>query len=397
MNGKSYRRQFLKKASTIAFLFFLIIISFSCAHKDNDDSEEDTASKTEEVKELTAEEQRWVDFLITKDEINLNFKEDEPLKRYSFANFQGTKDEWRSATKDRFSKLIGFEYPDMGDVRVIRKQEFDGVEITALAMKIDEKLTIPAYILKPAGKEPDKSAVMAIHGHGRVEPAIGQYDDYHHKFAWELAKDGHLVIAPELRGFSKMNNMAHHDSLNILDYWEGKWQFTLATDGFLYGRTIIGATVEDLVRWENWFAQEYSVKELDVCGISYGGDLTIYYPVFSERVNRIFCSGSMGSFTWIFRSCYNAPAHCIPNVLNWMDRSDIAGLNFPSPIMIHYGEYDTPSRDNASAANNPSGKPAYDELRSIYKAFGEENVISWLVTKGSHHEMDIPALLKYFN
>ncbi len=377
------------------FSIVLVMVSISCVHKQEDDSEKDSAKQAEEVKELTPEEQKWADFLITRDEINLNFKEDEPARRYSFNNFRGTKDQWKRETKARFSQLIGFQYPETGRVEVLRVEEFDGVEISALKMKISDDLTIPAYVLKPAGREADKSAVMAIHGHGRVEPAIGQYDDYHHKFAWELANDGHLVIAPELRGFSKLSNMAYHDTLNILDYWEGKWQFTLATDGFLYGHTIIGATVEDLIRWENWFSEKYSVKELDVCGISYGGDLTIYYPVFSERVNRIFCSGSMGSFTWIFRSCYNAPAHCIPDVLNWMDRSDIAGLNYPSPIMIHYGEYDTPSHDNASAANNPSGPPAYDELRSIYKSFGNEDLISWLLTKGSHHEMDIPALLKF--
>ena len=105
----------------------------------------------------------------------------------------------------------------------------------------------------------------------------------------------------------------------------------------------------------------------------------------------------MGSFTWIFRSCYNAPAHCIPHVLNWMDRSDIAGTLYPSPIMIHYGEFDTPSKQNASAANNPSGPPAYEELKNIYRAFGDESLISWLVTKDAHHEMDIPALLKFMD
>ena len=380
----------------IAVSLILALVNFSCV-QNPENAEHKAASNTSEVKELTPEEQKWLDFLITRDEINLNFKEDEPRRLLSFENFSGTKEEWKQQTKEKFSELIGFQYTQAGVVKFLRSNEFDGVEIPALKMRISDDLTIHAYLLKPAGREPYKSAVMAIHGHGRVEPAIGQYDDYHHKFAWELARDGHLVLAPELRGFSKLNNMAAHDTLTILDYWEGRYQFTLATDGFLYGNTIIGTTVEDLVRWENWLAETYFVEEIDVCGISYGGDLTIYYPVFSERVDRIFCSGSMGSFTWIFRSCYNAPAHCIPHVLNWMDRSDIAGLNYPSPIMIHYGEYDTPGKDNASAANNPSGPTAYQELRSIYRAFGNEDLLSWLVTPDSHHEMDISALLKFLN
>ena len=375
--------------------FSLILISFSCDNQNQKQGEEEVSENREEEKELTPEEQKWVDFLITKDELNLNFREGDPPRKLSFANYKGSPEKWRAEVKSKFRELTGFTYPSAGVVRKLRTDVFDGVEITALLMKIDNQVTVSAYLLKPEGKEPDKSALMAIHGHGRVEPAIGQHDDYHHKFAWELARDGHLVLAPELRGFSKMNNMAHHDTLNILDYWEGRWQFTLATDGFLYGKTIIGYTAEDIIRWENWFAKTYDIDELDVCGISYGGDLTICYPVFSERVNRIFCSGSMGSFTWIFRSCYNAPAHCIPHILKWMDRSDIAGTLYPSPIMIHYGEYDTPSKQNASAANNPSGPPAYEELKNIYRAFGDESLVSWLVTKDAHHEMDIPALLAY--
>jgi len=375
---------------------FLLMISFFCCQPKPAEEAAEEEAVEEEVRELTPQEKKWADFLISKDELNLNFKEAEPPRRLSFANYKGSKEDWKSEVKSKFAQLIGFDYPQTGEVIVLREEEFEGVSITALKMKINNDLTIPAYLLKPSGRDPYRSAVMAIHGHGRVEPAIGQYDDYHHKFAWELAKKGHLVLAPELRGFSKLNNLAEHDSLNRLDYWEGKWQFTLATDGFLYGNTIIGATVEDLVRWENWLAENYGVDQLDVCGISYGGDLTISYPVFSERVNRIFCSGSMGSFTWIFRSCYNAPAHCIPHILNWMDRSDIAGLLYPSPIMIHYGEYDTPGPDNHSAAYNPSGIQAYEELRAIYRSFGNEELISWLVTKDSHHEMDIPALLKYF-
>ncbi len=380
----------------ISIIIALILVTvYSCKQVEENDKAESVTK--EEVKELTPEEQKWVDFLITKDEINLNFKEGEPHRKLSYANYKGKKEDWKRETKAKFAELIGFDYPVTGEVTVLRESVFEGVRIIALKMKVSDNLSIPAYLLSPANKKPYKSAVMAIHGHGRVEPAIGQYDDYHHKFAWELARDGHLVLAPELRGFSKLNNLAEHDSLNRLDYWEGHRQFTMATDGFLYGNSMIGATVEDLIRWENWFAENYEVDQLDVCGISYGGDLTICYPVFSERVNRIFCSGSMGSFSWIFRSCYNAPAHCIPNVLNWMDRSDIAGLNYPSPILIHYGEYDTPSPDNASAANNPSGITAYNELKEIYNSFGNENIISWLVTKGKHHEMDIPALLGYFN
>ena len=79
-----------------------------------------------------------------------------------------------------------------------------------------------------------------------------------------------------------------------------------------------------------------------------------------------------------------------------MDRADIAGLLAPSPIFIHYGEYDTPSHDNASAANNPSGPLAFEELKTIYEAFGVHDAITYYVTPDTHHEMDIQKLIEFF-
>lgn len=356
-----------------------------------------TSCQSKKKEEKTPEQIKWDHFIIQKDELKLNYSQEPGALQLAFKNYEGSADRWKQEAKEKFRELINFNDPEPGPVEFIREMETEGVLIKAYIMSLSQQFSIHAYLLEPADGNITASTVMGIHGHGRVEPAIGMYDDYHHKFGLELAKSGHRVLCPELRGFSKLNNLAAHDTLNCLDYWEGRYQFTLPTDAFLYGKNMVGETVEDLVRWEKWLINEFGTEELDVCGISYGGDLTICYPVFSKVSNRIFCSGSMGSFTWIFRSCYNAPAHCIPGILQWMDRADIAGLLAPSPIFIHYGEYDTPSKDNASAANNPSGPIAFDELKNIYAAFGApESLLTYYVTPGIHHEMDIPKLIEFF-
>jgi len=337
------------------------------------------------------------EFLIKKTELNLRYSHPPADRRLSFHNVDLPPERWKIEAKAKLKEILKISEIDSGEVEELRKIEFQGVAIHALLMKIDDNLTIPAYLLVPNPAGPQKSAVMAIHGHGSVEPTIGLVDDYHHCYALELAKDGHLVLAPELRGFSTLNDLADHMEINRLDYWIGRYsQFTLVTDGFLYGNSLIGETVEDLLRWEDWFAQNHNVKELDVVGISYGGDLAIVYPVFSHRTRKIFASGTMGSFTAIFERCYNAPAHCIPGILEWMDRSDIAGLNVPRPVVLHYGELDTPSPTNASASYNETVHGSLEELKEIYKAFGAEDEVQLIVTPGKHHEMDIPQLLKFF-
>jgi dienelactone hydrolase len=333
-------------------------------------------------------------FLISQDELNLSFKYSDPERQLSFANYQGTYEEWKQATFQKFVELIAYKAPVQRSVRELRSMLHEGITYHALIMEAGAQLSIPAYLLVPSGNI--RGYVMAIHGHGDVEAMIGLRDDYHHCFAMELAKQGFMVLCPEHRGFSTLGNLSADIPGDNLDYWVSRVnQFTLVTEGFLYGNTLIGETIADFVAWEEWWTRTYQVNRFEVAGISYGGDLALYYPLFSERVDKIFCSGSLGSFSGIFATSYNAPAHCIPGILKWMDRSDIAGLNAPRPILLHYGELDTPGPHNYSAAYNPSVGPSVRELKEIYKQSGAEEKVILKVTPEFHHEMDNQLLISF--
>jgi len=334
-------------------------------------------------------------FFVRPEELTLKFRHQGAERRLSFAKHQGSPDAWRRECRAKLAELLGFSPPAPCKTRLLRTTTCGGVTIEAWVMQVDDSLSIPAYFLSPRGGS--QKAVMAIHGHGQAEPCIGQRDDYHHAFALNLARAGHTVLCPAFRGFGVLRDVARQQENYCLDYWS--WnrgpQFTLVTDAFLHGKTLVGEHVADLLRWEQWLAEAKGVTSLDVAGISYGGDLAITYPVFSERVRRIYASGSLGSFSVIFARCYNAPAHCIPGVLTWMDRSDIAGLNAPRPIRIHYGEKDVLAPDNNSASYNETVEPAMAELKAIYKAFDAEPQVSLRITPNAVHEMENDDLGKF--
>lgn len=337
-------------------------------------------------------------FFVRPEELTLRSPHGPGSRALSFARFTGKPEAWKKACREKLAELLGYVPPSSpAAVRRLRAIEHEGVTIEAWVMTVNKDLSMPAYLLIPKSGGRRGHAIMAVHGHGHAEPCVGLRDDYHHAFALRLAQAGHLVLCPELRGFGALVDMAKSDENHWLDYWGGErgGQFTLVTDGFLYGKTLIGQTIEDLIRWEDWLAETKGVKTVDTAGISYGGDLVITYPAFSKRINKIYTSGSMGSFAPIFARCYNAPAHCIPRVLQWMDRSDIAGLSAPRPIRLHYGELDKPGPHNASASYNETVEPALVELRAIYRAFGAEKRVSMRVTPGRWHEFENEDLLAF--
>lgn len=334
-------------------------------------------------------------FFVRPEELTLKFRHEGAERGLSFAKYKGAPQAWRTECRAKLAELLGFSSPAPCKARLLRSATCGDVTIEAWVMQVADSLSIPAYFLSPRGGS--RKAVMAIHGHGQAEPCVGAGDDYHHMFALNLAQAGHVVLCPALRGFGVLGDVARQQENYCLDYWS--WdrgpQFSLVTDAFLYGKTLVGEHVEDLLRWEQWLSDVKGVATLDVAGISYGGDLAITYPVFSERVRRIYASGSLGSFSVIFSRCYNAPAHCIPGVLKWMDRSDIAGLNAPRPIRIHYGEKDVVAPDNNSASYNETVEPAMAELRAIYRAFNAEPQVSLRVTPNAVHEMENEDLRKF--
>ncbi|TDD47586.1 hypothetical protein E1263_34135 [Kribbella antibiotica] len=330
------------------------------------------------------------DFLVRAEELELRYRGPRPGLRLAFGRTGLAWAEWREAAAAKLGEVLAVDAAvTAGAVTELRRTTTEGVEVVALVMAVGGGLSVPAYLLNPGGPR----VVMALHGHGQVDECLriaGVYEDYHHNFAIELAKAGHTVLLPELRGFGALSDLAAQRDGESLSYW--RWGehmvYPLLTDLFQRGRTLMGDTIEDLLRWEDWLD-----AECDVVGISWGGDLACTYPVFSRRVRSIFASGTLGSFEAVFAEAGNAPAHCIPGVLEWFDRADIAGLNAPRRLDLHYGALD---RDG-SAAYNRTAPEAFARLQEIYAAAGAPDDVTLHVTEGIGHEMDVELLLNFLS
>ena len=340
-------------------------------------------------------------FLIRPDELIRRFARPPPAEALSYERVGGAFAAWRDRARAKLAELLGFRPPPSAEVRRLRATEHEGVTVHALIMTPEDGLDVPAYLLLPREDAFPGAAVMAIHGHspGLAAGPLGLAEDAYRGFAMAAAKAGCRVLLPIHRGFGALRDLAADRRGYRLDY-EQSMHFSYVTDAFLHVRTVVGENVEDLLRWEQWLAAELGVTRVLAAGLSYGGDLALTYPVFSDRVERIFASGSSGAFALQFCRCYNGPAHCIPGILNWMERADIAGMNAPRPLLLHYGELDTPSlnegRDeNYAAAYNQAVPQLLEQSRRIYAAAGAEEDVQLIVTPNVGHVMDTEALLEF--
>jgi predicted alpha/beta hydrolase len=336
-------------------------------------------------------------FFITPEELRLQFTYQVGRYAFSFRSTTLSFAQWRDQSSAKLAELLGFQQPELAPAQDLRQTTVTNVRIHALRMAVSDDLSLPAYLLVPLQPRASSHLVLALHGHGEVEPCIGSRDDYHHHFALSLAQHGYIVLCPELRGFGALRNLARDRDGYRLDYWQwgSHMAYSLVIDGFQRGHTLLGDTTADLLRWEHWLATIYPNTPIDVVGISYGGDLALCYPIFSSRVARIFASGTLGSFEPIFARGYNAPAHCIPGIVHWLDRADIAGLNAPRPVAFHYGALDVPGSDNYSASYNETVSSAVAQVRAIYEAADARQHVHLLVSEGKHHEIDLDAVLQF--
>jgi len=334
--------------------------------------------------------------LIPKEDLTLKYAFDLPKKSYAYEASENPQ-EWQERCREKLKQLIVCDFNfDKREVKVHHTTNMDFGVVHSLIMQVSDNLSIPAYLFIPHEIK-SEVAVIAVQGHGYVTGVLGITDDYHHGFGRELCRAGHVVLVPEIRGFGDIVDLSAHDEGRRLVYynWGELMAFPLVTDAFLKGYTLIGDTVQDLYAWGTYLCEYTNQQNYAIAGISYGGDLALILAALDNRVEKTFASGTLGSMTTIFEKCYNAPAHCIPSILKYMDRQEIASCIAPRSLCVHYGELDVPSPENSSAAYNETAMPAYTGVENFFGVLNAKDKLQLVISPNMNHEMDNTALITY--
>jgi len=257
-------------------------------------------------------------------------------------------------------------------VESVLQEDRDDHTMELLNITTAPNYTMPVAVLRPKGNGPFVPMV-ALHGHGRgYVDVLGDYDDktgekkvaqHNYAYATEAVKQSYIVFAPDKRGFGTRAG-------------DGSQCVDLTTAAIAMGISLIGIHTWDNMRMIDYLQTRDDVKPGPVgcIGLSGGGGGTLWLAAMDDRIGAAVISGHLANYA---NGLFAHICNVVPNVLEWADRSDIAGLIAPRPLFIESASEDECfSRERAVSA--------YEKLCNIYVAADARNKLDIEYFEGRH-------------
>ena len=244
---------------------------------------------------------------------------------------------------------------------------------------------IPFWLLCPWGDGPFPLA-LTPHGHENGDTYAGiarddrsrrQIEAEDQDVAVQAVERGFLTIAPTTRGM--VNNPASYRIADIGDRHDGRdcrchnWQVTIV------GRTLLGERVWDLMRLLDWALAlpQVDADRVLMVGNSGGGMATLHTAACDERVRIAVPCCAYNNYISPHGTLRHCPCNTIPNILDFGEYWDVAGLVAPRPLLTVNGRHDTlhPVDEVDAAAAR---------LQTIYRAAGTPERYAHQYGEGGH-------------
>jgi len=295
----------------------------------------------------------------------------DPLPDDDLAGF----DAWRSRFADRFAGALA-PWPTRVPLatEIDDGDDADGYRRHRLVFDTEDTMSVPAWLLVPHGRTAPGSAVLAVHGHGPgksricgLEPDDPPGGDY----AAELARRGHLVLAPDLRCFGERldwnpedhyacdTNLVHQVMAGWNPLTQNLWDCARALD-ILESHPLVDPA------------------RLGVVGFSYGGTIALFLAACDQRVAASVVSGYFSSWAESHKMPWNmCGSQVLPGMLGTMEHADIGALIAPRALFVSSGRED-PLFPIATA------EASVRRLRRVYEYLGAGDRIGHEIHDGEH-------------
>ncbi len=241
----------------------------------------------------------------------------------------GGLDPWRDRFRVRFRNLLApWPEPVPADTEVTEEVVCEGYVRQRIVFDTEDTMSVPAYLLLPDERMAPGSAVLAVHGHGPgksrvcgLEPDDPPGGDY----AAELARQGHVVLAPDLRCFGERadwNPPDHYGcDTNLVHQVMGGWN-PLTQNLWDLARALDVLEAHPLV----------DPDRMGMAGFSYGATVTLFLAALDPRVAAAVVCCYFSSWAESHKVPWNmCGSQVLFGMLGRMEHADVAALVAPRP------------------------------------------------------------------
>ncbi len=304
---------------------------------------------------------------------------------------------WQISVRDRLGILLGIadlSYPQIAEHECLGRWEYDSYTEEKHAVKTDEGIVIPLYLLVPRSGLTDK-LILVFHGHTpSVQYVLGHFPDSdtaadylgrHGNYAQRLAQAGYLVCAIEQRSFGERQSSTEtrRQQANSCRHQAFFYQ--------MLGRTMVGERCRDGMVALDFMREQsgFAIDRVGITGNSGGGTTTLWLAAIDERFQVAVPGSYFCSFRKSLMDIYHCECNYVPGVVAVMEMGDLAALIAPRPLRFVQGIDDPifPFQDT---------KQQFQTVAAAYRTLEAEEQVD-LAAFPTGHAYQVPFAVEWFD
>jgi dienelactone hydrolase len=309
-----------------------------------------------------------------------------PLQLTFRAKSRRDAESWQRQLRAKLTELLG-GFPRERTALVpeaLEVRDFPSYRRERVLFTSRPGVKVSAWVLTPKTSAGPHPVMICVPGHGRGADDIVAIDEkgrdrtpgqgYQRDFAIQMVEHGVAAIAIEPMGFG-----CRRDAITMKKGPGSAACQPAAGAALLYGETMIGWRVYDIMRTVDWIGtrNDLDARRVGCMGISGGGTATVFSAALEPRIAVAMVSGYINTF----RDSILSLSHCIdnyvPGILNWAESYDIAGLIAPRPLFVESG-----TRDNIFPI--AASVEAVARIRKVYDVFGAGSAVGHEIFENEH-------------
>ena len=291
---------------------------------------------------------------------------------------------WKKDVLEKFTEIIGMKsvLDNSCPLNFEIEWEEDKGDYKLIRFTVDSEVgeTVPCYLTIPKLGKEKYPVVIVLQGHdGAINCSIGEPKNEEQEkfvssggdFAVQVAKNGCVGLAVELRGIGEKQPISENRSNDVTCRWATRTAFFLQ-------RTIVAERIVDIMKSIDALSN-FSVCDLDkiaITGNEIGGVTAFYTACLDERIKLCAPNGGFCNFADSLFVDERCGCYYIPYLFEQMDMQDLSCLVSPRDLLIL-----APEKDK----NNPleSVKKSFEIAKSIFSLAGAKENCNIVTTPSS--------------